>query len=678
MNQNIPIRPINKGVIKNLPSQALPQGALLDAANLNITTNGPKVRGGLAPLLTPPSTISDLYNDTFKYVKGDIVNTFLYQQSDGQTELLTITNDALYKIKQDDDIYERISYGGELEITSSSIYNTTDIELQQLKDVGQSSAYVTFELGQIESLKVNDYIVYGTEIGQIYELTENGTHYIIRIKVDNANNWASATGTLQGELNFKIFAPYKVDHAAVTTADSTKIVITTNRSVALAQYDNTGKITPVAMDSTSSAGSQFDIVITDAKVSRWYKNRLWIANTVEDGGVHRQRVRWSDATSYLNFNSADVFRPENYIDLSDSMGEVLAIYPMGDLLIVYCSDAIYYGRATNLANLPYTFVRINTPNIGLVGQSAITPWIDGHYFVGQDDIYLLDAAQSLRRIGSPVLPLTLDVCYNKAGIDVRPDPANDRIVFLFPEDTSEDDLNKLNVASKLFTLNYKTNGWSYLEASYVDSPTGKDYNYRFSSISSSMLFSGTTDWQDYIDLDPVGENNPATYNWNTWKVDFSTWDSLKDGELTDHTFLFGLTFRDIPTTLLTTDQYVELSDTSQDILGHAQTLHPVAKVMESADYDFGIPDDNKQINRFTVKLQENVNEDTLFDVYVSVNRGRDYKPVGQMMIFAGEDEGKVNFRAKGSLFRFKFESTDLKINTINEFVIRLMKRGKET
>jgi len=678
MNQNIPIRPINKGMIRNLPSQALPQGAVVDAANFNVTTNGLKARGGFAPLVTPYETISPLLNDTFKYITGDVVNTFLFQQNSGETELLTVTNDALYKVKRDDDIYERISYGGVLISDETSIYDTDKIEIKQLKDIDQTAAYTTLTGGLTENFKKDDYILYGEEIGQIYELTEDATHYIIHINVDNPPTWDTYTGSLLSELNFFVANPYKVDHALVNGIDSNKIVFTTNRGLALAQYDSTGVISPVIVDSTSSVDSQYDIIITDAKVSRWYKNRLWIANTIEDGSVQRQRVRWSDATTYLNLDTADTFRPENYVDLSDSMGEVLAIYPMGELLIVYCSDAVYYGRATNLVNLPYTFVKINTPGIGLVGQSAITPWIDGHYFVGQDEIYFLNAGNSMNPIGATVLPLTLDICYNKAGIDVRPDPANNRIIFLFPEDTGEFDLNELNCSTKLYTFNYKTGAWSYLEASYVDSPTGKVYNYHFSSISSSMLYSGHTDWQDYVDLDPVGEGNPATYNWDTWKIDYSTWDSLKDGQLTDHTFLFGLINRDLDTNTLHNNFYVELSDISQDILGYDQALHPVNKIMVSADYDFNIPDDNKQINRFTVKLEEHVIEDTLFNIHVSTNRGKEYKPVGQMMIFADTDEGKVNFRSKGSTFRFKLESTDLKINTINEFVIRLMKRGKET
>ena len=68
---------------------------------------------------------------------------------------------------------------------------------------------------------------------------------------------------------------------------------------------------------------------------------------------------------------------------------------------------------------------------------------------------------------------------------------------------------------------------------------------------------------------------------------------------------------------------------------------------------------------------------TTFTAYVSTNRGNTYKPVGTLLIKAGEDEGKINFRAKGSTFRFKLESTDFYPNIINEFVVRIAQAGKE-
>jgi hypothetical protein len=674
-NANVPIRPINKGIIRNLPSQALPDGALVDAVNFNVTTNGLKVRGGFKPLYRPlaGSTTGGL-NNIFNAITGDVQNTFLFEQNDGQKELLTVTNEALYKMRLNKESYDRVHFGGEIDIFGL-VMGVTTVELKQIIDPLFTGAYVE-EGGNQLALALGDYIIYGVEVGQIVDLQVDATYNLITVEVDTPANWSTATGLLEGELNFGILQPYKIDHALVNGIDNNKVVFSASRGGALLQYDITGILSPVAIDSTSAVDPQFDIDIEQSKVCQWYRNRLWIANTVEDGKVLRQRIRWSDATTYLDFDSADRFRPENYIDLSDSMGEVLAILPMGEILMVYCSDAVYYGRATNQANLPYTFTKINTPNIGLVGQSAITQWIDGHYFVGQDDIYFVSAAQSIQELGTAILPISLDLCYNKAGIDVRPDPENSRILFLFPEDFSSiaTDLNDLNAATKIFGYNYKTGAWSYIEASYVDTPTGKDYAYYFSSISSSMLFSGSTFWTDYIALDP---GNTGAYDWGDWELQFNRWDALKDGQLTDHTVLFGLTTMDTVITQWVTDSYVEVASARDDVIGLERLEIGPNKVLVSADYDYNVPDDNKQVNRFTVKLEDHVIFDTTFTAYVSIDRGRTYKPVGTLLIKAGKDEGKVNFRAKGSTFRFKLESTDLYPNTINEFVVRVSQRGKE-
>lgn len=682
-NQNMPIRPLNKGMVRNLPSQSLEAGAVLKAGNFNITTNGLEARGGFTPLTTPIENVLDTYNNCFNYISGDVQNTFLYNMKDGQSELLTVTNKALYKIDKDDGTYTRISFSGSFEAVSASVYDSDKIEITQLVSDGFNQAFVTLYDNSIddpikEQLRVGDYITYGEQIGLIYSLESDDTYHRIRIKVDNTIEWLTASGTMYAELNFQVQDNHKIDHAFVAGISSNSVVFTANRGRALAYYDNLGVLAVVPIDSTSNVDSEYDVTITDCTVSRWFKDRLWIANTIEDGGVYRQRVRWSDATTYLSYNTAYTFSPENYIDLNDSTGEILAIYPMGELLVVYCSDAIYYGHQTNLTGLPYAFTKLNTPNVGLVGQSAITPWIDGHYFVAQDEIYFMSSATSLQPIGITVGDLTIDKCYNKAGIDVRPDPDNSRILFLFPEYIGESDIDKLNCSPFLWSYNYKTGGWSYLEASYTLSNGIKDYNYYFSSISSSMLYEEASSWQDQIDLDPVGDGVTATINnWNTWKANYATWTSLKDGELSDQTLLYGLLFRDETTQVLTTQFYIEMDTGYNDVLGVNQTSSPVTKSLESPDYDFGIPDDNKQINRFSLKVQEHVSDNTYFDVWVSTNRGKTYKPIGGLYIKADEDEGKINFRSKGSTFRFKLESSDLNKTTINEIVIRLSQRGEE-
>ncbi len=674
-NMNVPIRPFNKGMIRNLPSQALPMGAVVSAGNYNVTTNGLRARGGFVPLYADKNTTVPTLNDLYNMVTGDVQDTFLLEQNDGQKELLTLTHKALYKMNRTNQTYERVPFGGSLDVTSA-VQDGENINLSIPATTGEQFLMVTSGTERL-FVKEGDYIVQNDIVGEILTITpppSGGDPHIIGIKVDKISDWTSFSGTVRVELNFTALDQYKVDFALVNGIDQNTLVLAAKRDTALVVYSNTAtELFPAPIDSTSTVDPQYDIKLNRAIATRWYRNRLWMANMIEDGKHHKQRLRWSDATSYLNQDSQNRFRPENYIDLSDSMGEILSIQPMGEILMIYCSDAVYYGRASNIAGLPYTFTKINTPGIGLVGQSAITPWIDGHYFVGQDDIYFMSAAQSLQPMGTSVLSITLDTCYNKAGIDVRPDPMNQRILFLFPENIG-DDYNALNCSTKLHSFNYKTGGWSYLEAAYDDTITGKEYKYYFNSISSSMLYSGHSGWTELLQGEP---EETATYDWIDFGDEYATWERIYDGQLTDHTLLFGLIRKLSAGGTPVTDLYVESEDHNKDLVTDRLIGDSISNELISADYDFDLPDDNKQFTRVTIKLENYVTENTTFVASVSSNRGRTYKPVGELRIRKNEDEGKINFRQKGSTFRFKLESIDFRPNTINEVVIRLSKRGKE-
>ena len=77
--------------------------------------------------------------------------------------------------------------------------------------------------------------------------------------------------------------------------------------------------------------------MVSARVVRYFEDRLWIANTVEVDGEHRQRVRWSEP---INFSR---FKYENYVDLPYTEGSIINIVPLGSLLVLYFEDAIYFG-----------------------------------------------------------------------------------------------------------------------------------------------------------------------------------------------------------------------------------------------------------------------------------------------------------------------------------------------
>ena len=187
----------------------------------------------------------------------------------------------------------------------------------------------------------------------------------------------------------------------------------------------------------------------------YFDDRLWVYNCKEqDGNKYSQRIRWSWPGNF------DVFRTQDYIDLPYSEGEIIALIPMGSLLIAYFTDAIYVGRQTSIIGLPYKFERLEIGNTGLINQKAVVSWVDGHFFVGQDNIYFLSGNAALQEIGSTVLQETLDYAKSiglENKIQAEHDPTSNTIAFYFPEFDNDAQVGVESYSSKVWRWNYRTN-----------------------------------------------------------------------------------------------------------------------------------------------------------------------------------------------------------------------------
>ena len=100
--------------------------------------------------------------------------------------------------------------------------------------------------------------------------------------------------------------------------------------------------------------------------------------------------------------------------------------------------------------------------------------------------------------------------------------------------------------------------------------------------------------------------------------------------------------------------------------------------LESGDLDLDLPDIDKTFNRLSLKIDRITDQDIRFAVWTSRNRGSLFDYKGDLVISAGTDEGKINFRATGSTFRFKLTSNSVADQyIINEIIIRGRPRGLE-
>lgn len=112
-------------------------------------------------------------------------------------------------------------------------------------------------------------------------------------------------------------------------------------------------------------------------ITAW-KGCLFVANTVEDGSNHPNRVRWS----HPNFPE-DWFEV-HYIDIDEGVDgdEIVRLEPMGDHLLVFKQRSIHavYGNPPE----QFEVYQIN-PQVGALSQDAVVSTDNGIYFYSWPD-----------------------------------------------------------------------------------------------------------------------------------------------------------------------------------------------------------------------------------------------------------------------------------------------------
>ena len=203
---------------------------------------------------------------------------------------------------------------------------------------------------------------------------------------------------------------------------------------------------------------------------------------------------------------------------------------------------------------------------------------------------------------------------------------------------------------ELWSFCYTTKGWSYDPVS--------------SYMIANPLLSLDLSWSDL-----------AGYTWddaNPINATFPTWDSMVLKENAQHFFIETNGFL----RQLSVNGYI---DKLPDNLGSVIET-PIVAVYETGDFDFDDPDVIKTFLRISLKVDFEIepNEDVLFAVQGSWNRGRSWKALGTLRIKNTYDEGYINFLLTSSHVRFKFTcSNAIAPFTITEAVLKVRTRGEE-
>jgi hypothetical protein len=384
---------------------------------------------------------------------------------------------------------------------------------------------------------------------------------------------------------------------------------------------------PYKWDGTTFTEFDSGISYIPACVAFW-QDRLWMGRTREAGSYYHQRYRWSNPASggWTTFDAGD------YQDLPYTRGGLQRLYPLSEVMIAYFSDGIYRMYPSERNDIPALVDRIETGGVGLVGQQAVCSSFDSHFFVGQDNIYMLDS-RGRRAIGTKVVKQTIRECENLWAVYATPMVKLDSIAFAFPTTGTG--------FSKIWTFNYKSGAWGYHDLS--------------GSSTFSVAIPNEITWDD---THTGGGAFDGSWNSNP----YGTWDSLgSEFPVREDFYIFS------------GDYLYWLRNQAQDTGG---VVAPIT--LETPDYDFEKPDLKKTAYRFGMKLETPVTADVTFTVQGSTDRGNTWKALGTLTIENGKDEGFCSFRLTGSLIRLKITgSANIDPFTINEYGMRVRLRGKQ-
>lgn len=679
--RDIVIRPLTKGIVRDVAPQELPTGGFWDLSNLIVHRDGLHRRGGFSqvaggdtiPTLDQPATDLTIHmkdDGTFESILFGKRFVYKVNFSGGFTQQKWTYTPAGtgYFVQDGSGLWWLVDEGEDFTSASPALtprdvlvvdaspdeyYDVLAINNGscQVEATGPSSGVTPFESGtaagggnnhgtygdyiQLESghsAEVNDYVLVESQVRQItaiqdtdYATVSGGDWGTVPQNGDSYSLYDSdptVTYTIERALKGSIHhPPIAVNYYGIGSSKGYTVLADASER-GLLSYDDADGFGLYGETTTTMSNIQ---------CIEFFDDRLWVGGFVEGAVTYPYRIRWTTKSDKTDFPAGQ------YLDLPYTNSTLVRLLGNGSILVAYFEDAIFVGYPSQIFGQPYHFERLETAKTGLVGSMAVSRWTDGHFFVGDDDIYFLGANLSLQTIGSPVVRATIQNCKNKYAIRISPDPLNERIIFGFPEGAGTQ-------ISKVWSFEYKTGAWSYSPIS--------------TSLVSATRFTTTVTWDDL-----------SSYTWGTLPSTYPTWASMDPavGPLQFFTILEGGLYQQ-------NDSY-NTDEWSGD---------PVHATIESGDMDLDMPGHNKVFTRLSMKIneprQEGLNP-VKFNVLLSTDRGKTWKSLPRgIIIDTGEDEGKVDFRVTGSIVRFKLSETSLSTDTytISEIVMRGRPLGPET
>jgi hypothetical protein len=596
--KTVPIRPLNKGVVRDISSQMLPPGAFWDVINYIPDVDGVRRRPAVSQVVAGSGTV----------LEADIplVDVAPFWSSGGLRKNLLIGQRGVYTWQTQGGTISRLDWdypdpagSGTLAQVSGSTWTLTD-------------GTETFVTGGVV---IGDILVVSGQYARITAVAETELTLNVKSAFSSAFTPPEVV-TYQVLKGFDPVAGWAPDWAAVDG----KTILSGNARRGLLYYDGSG-----IGELNAAQSPELQAIRTVA----FMDDRVWIGGMSEDGLREPQRIRWTSKTDFTSFPAA------NFVDLPYTDSEIVRVVPLGSLMVVYMETAIFIGRPANFTDVPLYFEHFETGGTGLVSPKAVAQYLDGQFYVSQNDIYFISASAAPEAIGNRQIREDLRNCSDLGAVYASQDPANNRVLFVIPGVGGD----------RIWSFNYRSKAWSYDE---------------YSADFIACLATGES--LTYSDLSVYG-------SYTDWAADYPTIGSMQ-GKVAQRELFIG-----------------EAENLNYLLrTGTEDTNGVITAVLETGDMDLDAPDQIKTLKRVTLKVRRSGDSGVLlsgeeleFTVEVSVDGGYTWKQTPKTLVISeGENEGKVTMRVTGSTHRIRFTSaSSIEPYTVTEMVLLVVGRGRE-
>ena len=578
--QQIVERPLAGGIRRDVPPQAIPMGAFWDIRDGYVEPEGIRRR--------PATQRYGTWLVSYPPIQG----MWTVRAVSGAAFTIIMDQKAIYKVSPGS--LTRLDW----------VYNTGTCAATAAVVTGSETAWDT------AANQINE--------GDLFVLDANGSAEIIpilSIASDTSLTLAlTPTGTYGAGTDYEIRRAVTNEVIAMPVSVNNRLYIA-DGSRFLAYTDGTSFTT---LNAT---------YLWKPYVVSYFKDRLWTAHIIDESDNNlRAQIRWSDS-GIGNFDTWDV---ASYLNLPYGFGRINRLLPMSDFLVAYFTDRLYIGQESSLPLLPVEFRAVETGGIGLTNPYAVSPTFDGHFFVGQDNVYYL-STKGIEPIGNAIVKRTIRQCRVPQQIMCGTDYSTGSFMMGIPLEGPD--------IQEVWRFSHKSGQWSREERD-----TG------FFTVDTLLE---TLTWD--------GLNTALTENtWAGFSTFYPDWDSM----VTDEAWNQQVFFNKDGALYYYTDDSGSIDADSQ--------LAP-RLMIETGDKDLGAPDLSKVWTKVSMQIEEPLEEDeTLaFTVEGSVNKGKTWKALGTLTFSEDHDEASLTFRLNGSAARFRYTETATSVTepfTVSEIV----------